>query len=196
MDAFRRGEFRDSVLAYSEALRLNPQSAVAYNNRGVAHERLGAVAQALEDYGRAIQLDPQYFMALRNQGNLALRDRRYEIAVESLSRAIRLRPSDEEIRKNLQYASEALREQEEEIRRRQQEPPPNRTRGLHGGAREGIFNSWIPWFGISPYSRAIATHDHDAYAAAGPIRRATDYCRPGNLGDGWQRLAVQLGAPG
>ena len=41
-----------------EAIRLDPQVAVVYNNRGDAYIRLGKNQRAIEDYDEAIRLDP------------------------------------------------------------------------------------------------------------------------------------------
>jgi tetratricopeptide (TPR) repeat protein len=39
---------------------LDPEYAVAYNNRGTAYQELGEHQRSLQDFGQAIRLDPQY----------------------------------------------------------------------------------------------------------------------------------------
>ena len=55
-------QFERAIETYNEAIRLNPQSAEAYYNRGLAFYRLGPSAHepAREDYQEAVRLDPQY----------------------------------------------------------------------------------------------------------------------------------------
>ena len=43
---------------YDEAIRLDPQDAVAYYNRGVAYKNLGQTERANQDFAQAIRLDP------------------------------------------------------------------------------------------------------------------------------------------
>jgi hypothetical protein len=53
---------------YDEAIRLNPQNAKAYNNRGVSYHELGEYNWAIYDYEDAIRLDPEYAEAYSNRG--------------------------------------------------------------------------------------------------------------------------------
>ena len=53
---------------YDEAIRLNPQNAKAYNNRGVSYHELGDYNWAIYDYEDAIRLDPEYAEAYSNRG--------------------------------------------------------------------------------------------------------------------------------
>ena len=46
------GQYERAIEDFDEAIRLNPQSAIAYNNRGVAYERLGKTREAELDYTR------------------------------------------------------------------------------------------------------------------------------------------------
>ncbi|MGB0384758.1 MAG: tetratricopeptide repeat protein [Ardenticatenaceae bacterium] len=41
---------------YSEAIRLNPDYALAYNNRGFAYEKKGERDLAIADYRKAVEL--------------------------------------------------------------------------------------------------------------------------------------------
>jgi Flp pilus assembly protein TadD len=45
--------------AYDEAVRLHPNEAVLYLNRGLARRQLGRKMEAAEDLRRAMELDPQ-----------------------------------------------------------------------------------------------------------------------------------------
>jgi len=53
---------------YAEAIRLNPENAKAYNNRGVSYHELGDYNWAIYDYEDAIRLDPEYAEAYSNRG--------------------------------------------------------------------------------------------------------------------------------
>jgi tetratricopeptide (TPR) repeat protein len=53
---------------YTEAIRLKPDYADAFYNRGVARRAKGDVDGALQDYTEAIRLKPDYADAFNNRG--------------------------------------------------------------------------------------------------------------------------------
>ena len=55
---------REALAAYGHAVRLRPDYAEAYNNRGNVRSNLGQFEDALADYDRAIQLKPELVDAL------------------------------------------------------------------------------------------------------------------------------------
>jgi len=46
-------EYRKAIADYDQAIALNPQFALACNNRGNAHSSLKEYRKAIEDYGMA-----------------------------------------------------------------------------------------------------------------------------------------------
>jgi tetratricopeptide (TPR) repeat protein len=78
--------------AYTQALELNSDFAVAYNNRGNTYEAMGEYKQALADYAQALELDPEYATAYNNRGNTYKAMGEYKQAVTDYSRALNLDP--------------------------------------------------------------------------------------------------------
>jgi tetratricopeptide (TPR) repeat protein len=92
----------ESALRHFEAVRrLQPQSAVAHYNVGVALEASGQNADAAHAYEAAIQLDPQYSAAHNNLGNFWLAEGRFENARDEYERAVESGPSNAEAHNNL-----------------------------------------------------------------------------------------------
>ena len=58
-----------SIQEPNGAIYLDPQLALAYNNRGDAYRDLGQYQRAIQDYNEAIRLDPQLALAHNNRGN-------------------------------------------------------------------------------------------------------------------------------
>ena len=76
------------------AIRLDPNVAAAYLNRGVIYKSLGRYVEALTDYDTAIRIDPNYVEAYFNRG-IAYGDLGQHVdALADYDAAIRLDPSD------------------------------------------------------------------------------------------------------
>ena len=52
----------------TKAIRLDPQYAKAYNNRGLGYAELKQYERAIGDYDEAIRLDPKEARAYNNRG--------------------------------------------------------------------------------------------------------------------------------
>lgn len=87
-----QGKYDKAVAEYSEAIRLDPDSARAFNNRGFARYKLGEHAEAVEDFGEALRLRPKYVQALNNRGNAHLALRRFDAAVTDFTAALEVNP--------------------------------------------------------------------------------------------------------
>lgn len=65
-----QGDLAGALEQYSEAITVQPDYAIAYNNRGWAHFLLGGDEPALADYTLAISYDPDLAYAYNNRGLL------------------------------------------------------------------------------------------------------------------------------
>ena len=84
----------DQIAYYSEAIRLDPTLANAYNNRGITHSDLGDHAAAIGDYNEAIRIDPNDATAYINRGASHRDLGDHAAAIEDYNEAIRLDPND------------------------------------------------------------------------------------------------------
>ena len=80
------------VSAYDEAIRLKPDFAEAYSNRGNTKQELGQYEVAIDDYDEAIRLNPDFAEAYSNRGNAKQELGQYEAAIADCNEAIRLKP--------------------------------------------------------------------------------------------------------
>jgi tetratricopeptide (TPR) repeat protein len=83
---------KGAIAVFDQVIRLNPQYAFAYNNRGLARYGLDDRQGAIQDYNEAIRLNPQLAGAYSNRGNArsALGDK--QGAIQDYNEAIRLNP--------------------------------------------------------------------------------------------------------
>ena len=89
-------EFEASVRAieeYNKAIKLNPNLAGAYNNRGFAYHNLKEYEKAIKDYNKAIELNPNLTDAYNNRGVAYYNLEEYEKAIKDYNKAIELDPN-------------------------------------------------------------------------------------------------------
>ncbi|MEM9824998.1 MAG: tetratricopeptide repeat-containing glycosyltransferase family protein [Planctomycetota bacterium] len=98
---FDKRDFAGSVASYDRALQIDPDQAIAWNNRGNSLRMLGQVDDAETCFARALQLRPQYLSALKNRGTLWIWAGEIERGLESYQRALELAPEDPEVHRNL-----------------------------------------------------------------------------------------------
>ena len=92
----RQAEGQITIEDYDEAIRLNPNEAEAYFNRGNAYHNLNKKKRAIEDYDKAIRLNPQFAEAYHNRGTTYRDLGQYNRAIEDYDETIRLNPNDAE----------------------------------------------------------------------------------------------------
>ena len=76
----------------NNAIKLQPDYAEAYNNRGIAYDNLGQHQRAIENYNEAIRLQPDDASAYYNRGNTCYKLGQYQRSIEDFNTAIRLQP--------------------------------------------------------------------------------------------------------
>ena len=92
VEAVQENDYDLAITCFSEAIRLAPQLAIAYNSRGFAYDKKGEYDKAIADYTEAIRLDPKDAMAYGNRAHAHLNKGDYAKAIADLRRAIRLNP--------------------------------------------------------------------------------------------------------
>jgi tetratricopeptide (TPR) repeat protein len=97
------------------ALKINPGSAVALSNRGVALNGLDRFAEALAFHDKAIAINPNFPEAFNNRGAALYSLRRFSESLESYDRAIALKPAYAEAFNNRGNALRRLKRFEEAI---------------------------------------------------------------------------------
>lgn len=76
-DYFRQGDYEyetgnctQAIVNYSEAIKINPLFAEAYNNRAFTKMRQQNFKDALPDLNKALEIRPDYVNALMNRGDI------------------------------------------------------------------------------------------------------------------------------
>ena len=92
----------------NNAVKIQPENAEIYYNRGVAYDNLGQYQPAIKDYNQAIHLKPDYAEAYYNMGTIYSEIGQYQLAIEDFNQAIRLKPNDAEAYHNRGFAYDRL----------------------------------------------------------------------------------------
>ena len=66
----------------------------AWNNKGLALDKLGRYQEAVDSYEKALKIDPGYVKAWNNKGLALDKLGRYQEAVDSYERALSIDPND------------------------------------------------------------------------------------------------------
>jgi tetratricopeptide (TPR) repeat protein len=82
----------EQVRFFTEAIRLNPEYALAYYNRGVVRKDQGDLEGAMQDWSEAIRLNPEDAAAFNNRGAARYQRDEVEGALRDFHEAMRLDP--------------------------------------------------------------------------------------------------------
>jgi tetratricopeptide (TPR) repeat protein len=77
----------------NQALRLDPNYAGAYSERGNVYFAKGQNDRAIDDYGHAIRLDPSFALAYNNRGTAYGAMGQHDRAIQDYNQALRLDPN-------------------------------------------------------------------------------------------------------
>ncbi len=84
------GQYFAAIVDFDTAIRLKPDYAIAYNNRGAVKYHLGQHSAAIADYDTAIRLKPGYAIAYNNRGIAKVQLNRISGAKQDARTALRL----------------------------------------------------------------------------------------------------------
>lgn len=105
---YKQNRYEDALVLFEKAIELNPNLAVAWNNRSRVLRELKRYAEAITSSDKAVALIPSYGDAWYNRGTALVQLLRYEEAIISFEKAIQIKPSDGDATKSLQEAQRML----------------------------------------------------------------------------------------
>ncbi|MDM9580682.1 tetratricopeptide repeat protein [Nostoc sp. GT001] len=94
VNKYELGNYEGAVEDFNQAIKLDPQNALAYNRRGDAYYRLGDYEQAQADSSQAIVLNPQDANAYFDRGFAFSALGKYKEAIADYTQAIKLNSKD------------------------------------------------------------------------------------------------------
>lgn len=88
-DHYRRGELDDALADYTEAIRLDPKNAEAYNNRALVYNKKGELDKAIADFNDAIKIKPGTPRLYNNRGLAYAKKGNFDKAISDFTEAIK-----------------------------------------------------------------------------------------------------------
>jgi tetratricopeptide (TPR) repeat protein len=191
-----RGAYAQAVAAFTEAIRLDPDSFEAHFHRGVAYYLEGRQREALADYTVAIRVQPgsadAHLVRARVHRDLG----KYDFALEDYTETIRLRPDAKVYlaRGCLQHEigayDQALADYEIALRLRPSDPVAHYHRGVTRyvmGDSAGAIQDFTDVIRHDPKHAGAYRYRGDAFARLGV------YARAGADHDTFERLSHPSG---
>ena len=111
----QRGEYKEAIEYYDQAIEINNQHAKAYNNRGIIKAELGKHKEAIQDYDKAIKISP-LALPYNNRGLAKLKLGKCKEAIQDYDKAIEINPQYAEAYFNRGIAKVASGSQKEAIK--------------------------------------------------------------------------------
>ena len=88
----KQKEYNKAIEYYNEAIRLMPNHAVIYSNRGLIYNHKGAFDKAIDDFNQAIELNPNFADAYNNRGVAYGNKGEHDKAIANFNKTIELKP--------------------------------------------------------------------------------------------------------
>lgn len=82
-------EYEEAVKAFDNATILNPDFALAWNNKGNAYLKLKKYNKAIEAFKKAFEVNPNYYLALHNKGDALYSLGKYDEAIKAYEQVIK-----------------------------------------------------------------------------------------------------------
>ena len=89
---FRSLAWTDSISIWTDVIKKDSMSALAYTARGDYSSAINDYKSAIIDYSKAIQIDSTYSVAFNNRGYAWIKEKKYSSAETDLNKAVRLNP--------------------------------------------------------------------------------------------------------
>ncbi len=84
------GDYREAIKYFTEILKMDPENAEAYYNRGTAYVELKHKMLAIRDFTKAIKINPKYTEAYIARGRVFLEMKNYKKAFKDFQKAVEI----------------------------------------------------------------------------------------------------------
>ena len=108
-DFFKGSHYANAIDCYTQALEINPNSAIVLANRSAANLKLENYGFAENDATKAIEADPAYIKGYYRRGSAYFSMGKFKEAIKDLKAVCRIVPNDKEAKQKLQSAQKEFK---------------------------------------------------------------------------------------
>eukprot|EP00063_Salmo_salar_P027635 XP_014002470.1 PREDICTED: serine/threonine-protein phosphatase 5-like isoform X2 [Salmo salar] len=107
---FKERDYENAIKYYTEALELNPSSAIYFSNRSLAYLRTECYGYALADATKCLEIDQNYIKGYyrRATSNMALG--KFKAALKDYETVVRVRPNDKDAKMKYQECNKIVKQ--------------------------------------------------------------------------------------
>jgi tetratricopeptide (TPR) repeat protein len=88
----RENDYECAIKDFTNAIKIEPDFALAHNNRGECHFKKGNLSAAEFDYRQALKIKLDFAVAFYNRGRLRLKEGDRDRAIADLKKALKIDP--------------------------------------------------------------------------------------------------------
>lgn len=151
---FLEGRYQEAISNYEKALKIHPEMADTWNNRGVVLTRLQNYEEAIASYDRALQIRPEYADAWNNRGVCLLELQQYQEAIVSFEQGIKVKPDYADAWNNRGVSLAKLQNYQEAVK------SYNQALAIKNDYSDAWNNRGVSLTKLGIYGEAIACYDN------------------------------------
>mmetsp|Transcript_17559 Transcript_17559/g.34296 ORF Transcript_17559/g.34296 Transcript_17559/m.34296 type:complete len:493 (-) Transcript_17559:238-1716(-) len=107
-DYFKKNLFARAIIAYSQAIDINPKNAIYFSNRAFCHIKMENFGLAIEDATNGIKADKTYIKSYYRRGAAQLGLARYKEALKNFQQVLKIKPKDADAKKKAAECQKAI----------------------------------------------------------------------------------------
>ena len=88
------GAYEEAIVEFTTAIKISPNDARIYNDRGRVYHRMNRFPEAIEDFSKAIEIAPKDYAGYSERGAVQVSQNQMEAALADLNKALELKPDD------------------------------------------------------------------------------------------------------
>jgi tetratricopeptide (TPR) repeat protein len=111
----KMGQYDQALGEFGQALKIDPQDAEIYNNRGSIYTLKGQYDSSIADFNKALELNPRYAKAYYNRALAYYYQGGYDQAISDLNKTIEFHPNDVEAYHNRGLAHDQKKDYDKAI---------------------------------------------------------------------------------
>ncbi|KAG2260745.1 hypothetical protein Bca4012_008931 [Brassica carinata] len=94
---FEKKKYPEAIKQYTEAIKRNPKDPKAYSNRAACYNKLGAIANGLEDAEKCMGIDPKFSGGYIRKAEVELYLKEFENAMKTYVEGLQHDPNNQEL---------------------------------------------------------------------------------------------------